>query len=268
MEKTRLIQKAALLLPAVREKRPLIHCITNYVAANDSANLLLAVGASPIMADCASEASEIAGKSAGVLLNLGIPNPDKLRAMRLAGETANLLHRPVVLDPVGAGASAYRREAVCGLLNRVQARIIRANAGEIQTLAGEESVSEGVDAVGTVHHTETLAKAVAERYECIAAVTGETDVITDGKRTVRILNGHPALSVLTGSGCMTSALTAAFMSASDDALAAAVAGIAFMGICGELAAERSELPGSFHAALLDAAAAMTPECFLEKIRLE
>ena len=120
MEKTRLIQKAALLLPAVREKRPLIHCITNYVAANDSANLLLAVGASPIMADCASEASEIAGKSAGVLLNLGIPNPDKLRAMRLAGETANLLHRPIVLDPVGAGASAYRREAIRGLLNRVQ----------------------------------------------------------------------------------------------------------------------------------------------------
>lgn len=155
------------------------------------------------MADCASEASEIAGKSAGVLLNLGIPNPDKLRAMRLAGETANLLHRPIVLDPVGAGASAYRREAIRGLLNRVQARIIRANAGEIQTLAGEESVSEGVDAVGTVHHTETLAKAVAERYECIAAVTGETDIITDGKRTVRILNGHPALSVLTGSGCMT-----------------------------------------------------------------
>ena len=103
MEKTRLIQKAALLLPAVREKRPLIHCITNYVAANDSANLLLAVGASPIMADCASEASEIAGKSAGVLLNLGIPNPDKLRAMRLAGETANLLHRPIVLES-GTGA--------------------------------------------------------------------------------------------------------------------------------------------------------------------
>ena len=268
MEKTSLIQKAALLLSAVREERPLVHCITNYVAANDSANLLLAVGASPIMADCAAEASEIAEKADGVLLNLGIPNPDKIRAMQLAGETANLLYKPVVLDPVGAGVSAYRRGALRRLLNRVQVRIIRANAGEMQTLAGEESVSEGVDTVEMVHHTETLAKAVAERYECIAAVTGETDVITDGERTVRILNGHPALSVLTGSGCMTSALTAAFVSASDDALAAAVAGIAFMGICGELAAEQSNLPGSFRAALLDAAAAITPECFLEKIRIE
>ena len=268
MEKTSLIQKAALLLSAVREERPLVHCITNYVAANDSANLLLAVGASPIMADCAAEASEIAEKADGLLLNLGIPNPDKIRAMQLAGETANLLYKPVVLDPVGAGVSAYRRGALRRLLDRVQVRIIRANAGEMQTLAGGESVSEGVDTVGMVHHAETFAKAVAERYDCIAAVTGETDVITDGKRTVRILNGHPMLSVLTGSGCMTSALTAAFMSVADDALAAAIAGIAFMGICGELAAEHSELPGSFHAALLDAAAAMTAGRFLEKIRIE
>lgn len=267
MEKGRLPEEMAGLLARVRDSRPLVHCITNYVAANDSANILLAIGASPIMADCSAEAAEIAAQADGILLNLGIPNPDKARAMRFAGETANRLHKPLVFDPVGAGASAFRKETSAALLKAVRVQIIRGNAGEMRALCGMQTTSEGVDAVKPDSCAEALAKTVAEEYGCIAAITGETDVITDGERTVRLLNGHPMLSSLTGSGCMASAITAAFAAVSDDPLVAACAGVSFMGICGELAAAYSTLAGGFHTALFDAAGAMTAECFLDRLRL-
>lgn len=266
MLKSPLACRAAELVCVLRGRRPLVHCITNYVAANDSANLLLAAGASPIMADCSKEAEEIARKADSVLLNFGIPNPDKLLAMKLAGKAANSMGKPVVLDPVGAGVSVFRKEALSALLGEVQVQVIRANAGEMQVLAGEESVSHGVDSADS--DDVRAAQTVALKYGCVAVMSGETDCITDGTNTVFLQNGHPMLAGLTGTGCMTSALTAAFSGVTKDFFAAAVAATVYMGICGEIGAKYSRGVGSFRTALLDAAGTLTKERILWGLKVK
>ena len=267
MKKSELAKEMADILLRIKRTRPLIHCITNYVAANDSANMLLAIGASPIMADCSEEASDIAAGADGLLLNLGIPNPDKLHAMRLAGETANRFGKPIVFDPVGIGASSFRKEASAGLLKAVQVQIIRANASEMRELCGLHSHAAGVDAAGE-NGNKALAETAARKFGCVAAVTGKSDFVSDGKRTVCLKNGHADLSRLTGTGCMSSAVTAAFLSRANDPLAAACAGIAFLGICGEIAAAYAAGMGGFHSSLLDAAGNLTADIFLERLCLE
>lgn len=259
----------------IREAAPLIHGITNYVTINDVANVLLACGASPIMAEAPQEAAEICAGCDGLLLNLGMPRPDKLEAMILAGREANRLKIPVVLDPVGVGASVYRMDSVSRLLREVSFSVIRGNLSEIQTLCRNTS-SRGVDACREEGTTEDallgLAKELAHQTRAIIALTGPTDVITDGDRTYSVYNGCPMLSKITGSGCMLSALTAACVAASpQDPLMATVTAVTAMGVCGETAANRmteQDGNGSFRVYLLDAVFRLTGDELEVKARYE
>ena len=248
----------------MRGSSPLIHCITNYVTAGDTANMLLAAGASPIMADDPAESAEITALAQGLTLNLGTPSVSRVEAMLRSGAEANRKGIPVVFDPVGAGCSGFRRNSAAELIKRVRLTAVRGNLSEISYLAGFDSRENGVDSSETRITAVQAAQTAAIRLGCVCAVTGEQDVISDGIRTAVIRNGSPLLKKVTGAGCMTSALCAAMCTVTDGFTGAA-AGIALMDICGELAAERSDLPGSFRAALFDFAGSITPELLTERL---
>lgn len=227
----------------VRVHKPLVHCITNYVTANDCANILLACGGSAIMAEDPEEVADITKVCDGLVLNIGTPNPRKLEGIRAAGIAANALGHPVVLDPVGAGSSTMRREFVLELLKEVQFAAIRGNASEIAALAEGMAAGRGVDAEdesandakGAVNHAKQLAK----RTGATVIVTGDTDVITDGNTVYRVSNGHPMMRTITGTGCQLSALLGAYVTANRErVLEAALAAVCAMGFCGETAHER------------------------------
>ena len=195
-------------LDRVRQASPLVHCISNLVTANDCANIVLAAGASPIMADAPEEVREITALSRALCLSLGTPNPRKADAMFLAGRKAAELGLPVVFDPVGVGASAYRQEIAQKLLRDVPLTVLRCNASELQTLSGQSLVSRGVDA-GKAPELETLlplAGRFAAAHHCIVAVTGAEDIVTDGTTAYGIRSGTPLLRQVTGTGCMLSVL--------------------------------------------------------------
>ena len=252
-----------------REKSPLVHCITNYVTANDCANLLLASGASPIMADDPEEAAQITSMCDALVLNMGTPNPRKLEAMLRAGQAANRLGRPVVLDPVGVGGSELRKTAAQRLLERVRIAVIRGNASEIRTLVQGTSAHRGVDtdAGGSIEMSCELARQLAENVGAAVVLTGETDVVTDGRTVFRVRNGHPMMRSVTGAGCQLSSLTGAFAAACpENTLYAALAAVCAMGLCGEIAHRRlSPMDGnaSYRNYLIDAMYNLTPEA-LEK----
>lgn len=244
----------------------MIHCITNYVTAGDTANMLLAAGASPIMADDPSESAEITALAQGLTLNLGTPSGSRVEAMLRSGAEANRRGIPVVFDPVGAGCSGFRRNSARGDTQAGQADCdTRESFGDILP-CGFESRENGVDSSETRITAAEAAQTAAKKLGCVCAVTGERDVISDGSRTVTILSGTPLLKKVTGAGCMTSALCAAMCTAADGFVGAA-AGIALMDICGELAQERSGLPGSFRAALFDFAGSITPELLAERLEI-
>lgn len=257
-------------LACVRRKAPLVHSITNYVTANDCANILLACGASPIMADDPGEAEEITSLAAGLVLNLGTLDQRKLSAMLLSGKRANALGIPVVLDPVGAGASALRTGSALRLLEEVRFSVIRGNMSEIRALALGAGHTRGVDAGAADRVTEeslaealAFVKSFAARTGAVAAVTGGIDLVADGRRALVVRGGHPMMGRITGAGCMLSALAGAFAAANRDNLLAAAAGaVCAMDLCGETAAARVQPPdgsGSFRAYLLDAVYNLTPE---------
>ncbi|WP_411677613.1 hydroxyethylthiazole kinase [Caproicibacter sp.] len=255
------------VIEKVRFNSPLVHNITNYVTVNDCANVLLAVGASPIMADDIGEAAEITAISSALVLNIGTLNRRTIESMIASGKKANEIGVPVVLDPVGAGASSLRNRTVLELLERMRVQVIRGNLSEISFLAGLHYATKGVDAAESdrENNAVTVAKSVAAQYGCTAAVTGAVDTISDGNRTLRIHNGHSMLSRVTGTGCMTSALTGACAAVTRDFLAAAAAAVAAMGIAGELAYESAGNigTGSFHIAVIDALSRLT-QTLIEK----
>lgn len=230
-------------LDRVRERRPLIHCITNYVTANDVANLLLACGASPIMADEPEEVEEITARCAGLCLNLGTPSRRTIHSLMRAGVKAGELGRPVVLDPVGVGASALRLRTAQDLMARVPFTVLRGNVSELRALTGGQEHTRGVDAGGADAVTEAelergvaFAKGTARRTGTVVAVTGAIDLVSDGEQCVVIRNGRPEMGLVTGTGCQLSALTAACLAASPEhPLEAAAAAVCAMGVAGELA---------------------------------
>ena len=253
----------------VRQKSPLIHNITNYVTVNDCANILLACGGSPIMADDIGEAEEITALCGGLTINIGTLNARTIPAMFTAGKRANELDHPVVLDPVGAGASALRTDTARRLLEQVRFAVIRGNISEIKTLALGSGTTKGVDADVADRVTEenldgaaAFAKDFARRVGSVIAITGAIDIVTDGERAFCIRNGHPMMSAVTGAGCQLSALTAAFVTANPDrSLEAASAAVCAMGLCGEIAHDRmTELDGnsSYRNYIIDAMYRLTP----------
>ena len=211
------------MLENVRGKCPLIHNITNYVTVNDCANIVLACGASPIMSDDQSEVEEITTICGGLNINIGTLNKRTIESMFLAGKRANALSHPVVLDPVGAGASKLRTETAQKLLEEVKFTVIRGNISEVKTLASGSGTTKGVDAdVADKVSEENLdsavafAKAFAEKMGAVVAITGAIDIVADGKKAYCIRNGHPMMSSITGTGCQLSAMTAAYVTANPE----------------------------------------------------
>lgn len=234
------------MLDNLRFKKPIIHNITNYVTANDCANILLACGASPIMADDCDEVEEITAICNGLNINIGTLNQRTIPAMILAGKKANQLGHPVLLDPVGAGASTLRTATAYKLTKEVKFDIIRGNISEIKTLATGSGNTKGVDADVADSITKNnilqackFAKAFSKKTKAVIVITGAIDIVADDSNAFCIFNGHPMMSSITGTGCQLSALTAAFVTANpENKLIATVAAVVAMGICGELAHER------------------------------
>ncbi len=260
------------LITEVRNKKPLIHNITNYVTVNDCANVILAIGASPIMADDINEAGDITSISSALVINIGTLNKRTVESMILSGKKANEKGIPVIFDPVGAGASKLRNEVTKTILDEVKISVLRGNLSEIAYIAGLNATTKGVDASEAdieSNDSTAVAKKAAVKLGCIVALTGAIDVISDGKNLVTISNGHKMLSDVTGTGCMTTALVGSFCGAERDYFKAAVAGVAVMGIAGELAYEAAghKGTGSYHIAIIDSISKMDENIFGEKARI-
>lgn len=260
------------LLAKVREKGPLVHNITNYVTVNDCANALLAIGASPIMADDIKETEIITSISSALVINIGTLNERIVASMLASGKKANELNIPVIFDPVGAGASEFRNDTTKEILNQVKVNILRGNLSEISFIAGLSASTKGVDVSeeDSGNDAVAIAKSVAKKYNCVVAITGAVDVISDGEKVIRISNGHKMLSKVTGTGCMTSALVGAFAGTEDNYLTAAVAGVACMGIAGEIAYIAAHEIGlaTFHIAIIDAISKLNGEIIEEMAKFD
>ncbi len=251
----------------IRASKPLVHNITNFVVMNETANAILALGALPVMAHAPEEVEEFARMAGAVVLNIGTLSPELIDAMVLAGRAANKAGVPVVLDPVGAGATTLRNESARRILGEVDVALVRGNAAEIAFLAGEAAEICGVESLGAEGDAAGTARALARENDCAVAVTGVIDYVADARRTFAVANGHPLMGRITGSGCMSTAICASFLAVAEDHAAAAAEALAAFGVAGERAAGNASGPGTFHAALYDALDALSAEA-LRAARIE
>ncbi|PID26108.1 hydroxyethylthiazole kinase [Sporosarcina sp. P7] len=234
------------LIQELRQKQPLVHCMTNFVVANFQANGLLAIGASPVMADAVEEAEDIAKIAACSILNIGTLKQQTVDAMILAGKSARAAGKPVVLDPVGAGATAFRKASVLKVLDEVDITLIRCNTGELAAIADVPWAAKGVDAGEGSADIVSIAKKTALKYNCLVAVSGEVDLVTDGHSTLSITGGHPMMTTITGTGCLLSSVTGAFLSVGmEHPLEAVADALSFYKRAGEQTAKVSRGPGDF-----------------------
>lgn len=256
----------AAALARLRAQAPLVQCLTNIVVANFTANVLLAAGASPAMVDNPAEAEAFARISGGVLVNLGTPYPDTAQAMRAAVQGAEAAGVPWVLDPVAAGALAWRTAIARELIEQHRPTIIRGNGSEVLALAGGAG-GKGVESLASADQAVQAAVDLARARGTVLAVSGAVDHLTDGRRLLRLGNGHPLLTRVTGAGCALGALMAAFAAVEPDALLAAGAATALLTVAADRAAASCAGPGSFAVALLDALYELTPEALAAAVRL-
>ena len=255
-------------LGVIRERRPLVHNITNYVVMNETANAILALGALPVMAHAKEEVREMVGLAGALVLNIGTLSEHWIEAMILAGEAANERSIPVVLDPVGVGATAYRTATARHILRAVNVTVLRGNAAEVATLVGVEAEVRGVESVGAAGDSAELAREAARTLGLVASVTGPVDHVSDGKRSAAVANGHELLASITGTGCMSTAITGCFLAAKDDPFEAATEALVAFGVAGEDAAVDARGPGSFHVNLYDALAALDPATLSERAKVD
>lgn len=240
------------MLRELRARKPLIHCITNHVVSNFQANGLLALGVSPVMGDERQEVAELTGHADALSLNIGTVTERSFESMLIAGRTAMEKSIPIVLDPVGAGATAYRLQAVKRLLAELDITLLRCNAGELAAIAGADWQARGVDAGEGQGDLEALAKQVANEYQTLVAVTGTEDLVTDGERTGHITGGDPLMASVTGMGCLLSAVLAAFLTDEDsNRLDAVACGLQLYADAGSRASKIALNPGTFQTAFLD-----------------
>ncbi|KAJ7218098.1 thiamine biosynthetic bifunctional enzyme Thi4, partial [Mycena pura] len=273
-----ILDKALAIMSAVRKSTPLVHQITNVVVSNQSANITLAVGASPIMATAPEEMSDLSKLSNALLVNIGTLVAETFQGMLKGGYYANAAGIPIVLDPVGVGATDFRKDRVNDLLDIWQPTVIKGNAGELATLAGSrEAAARGVDSLGGFKDPVTFVRQLAIKERCVVVLTGGTDYISDGQRVLVLQNGNPLLGKITGSGCMLGSCIASYCAAANglqshdahtlnltrggDFLSAAVGAVLTMTIASELAAKREDVHGigTFLPALIDEVAALQPE---------
>jgi len=253
-------------LGAVRETNPLVQCLTNIVVAQWTANSLLSLGAAPAMVDNVQEAALFATFASGVLINTGTPYAETAEAMSLAAASAVKSGTPWVLDPVAAGGLPWRTEIARQLLGNSAPQIIRGNGSEILGLAGGAG-GKGVDSTDPAEAALAAANAIALEYNTVVAISGEVDHITDGTRLVRISNGHPLMTQVTGVGCALGSIMAAFAGVEKDYLVAASAATATLTVAGDIAAEGNPAPGTFAVRLLDALNTITPAQLAERVVL-
>ena len=242
-----------------RAQHPLVHHITNYVTVNDCANITICAGGAPVMADAREEAGEMAGFAGALVLNIGTLNPGIIESMILAGKVANERKIPVILDPVGAGATRLRTESTRRLLDELEIAIIKGNAGEIGVLAGAEAKVRGVDSAGLSGDPVTITKTFARETGMTVVMSGATDIVSDGKRVFLVENGHPVMGGISGTGCMATSVTGVMAAVENDRVTAAATALAAFGLAGERAAAASRGPGTFKSALFDAMAALAPK---------
>jgi hydroxyethylthiazole kinase len=248
-------------LAAIRERKPLVHQITNYVVMNETANATLSLGALPVMAHAIEEVEEMASVAGALVLNIGTLSRPWIEAMVLAGKAANEAGVPVVLDPVGAGATKLRTETAKRILDEVEIAVVRGNAAEMATLAGQEAEIRGVESIGAGESGADLGQVVA--------VTGPVDYDAYGERVIAIANGHELLGTVSGTGCMSTAITGCFLAvARGRPLEAAAEALVAFGVAGEDAATGAKGPGTFHANLYDALYNLDPATIDSRAKVE
>lgn len=244
-------KEIAAILSKVRAARPLVHHITNIVTINDCANITISAGAAPVMTSDKAEAAEMVSAAGALVLNIGTLTGFQVESMFEAGMRANELGIPVILDPVGAGATGLRTKTVADILDKIDIAVLKGNAGEIGTIAGKDGRVRGVDSCGIMTDPEEAACECALKFGTTVAMSGNVDIITDGKKVTLVENGDPMMGNLSGTGCMSASLTGAFVSVEKDYAKASAAAFAAFGRAGELAAAKSEGPYSFRTALFD-----------------
>jgi hydroxyethylthiazole kinase len=267
---TQLAEKTADNLRKIRQLKPLVHNITNFVVMNFTANVLLASGASPVMAHADNEIEEMVDHAQSLVLNIGTLTDAWVTTMIKAGRRASELGKPIILDPVGAGATLLRTNAVKAILAQTWVSVIRGNASEILAIAGASTTAGGVDATNSVNEALEAAAILARERGTTLAITGASDLVTDGRRSFRIQGGHALMPYVTGTGCSASALIGAFHAVDKDPVSAAATALAFFAVAGETAGDRAAGPGSFMVHLVDALYNLSPEevesrCRIEKI---
>ena len=253
---------------AIRQRGPVIHNITNFVVMNTTANALLALGASPVMAHAEEEMADMVAIASALVINIGTLSRAWVAAMFQAAEHAAARGLPIVLDPVGAGATPYRTETVRALVAATRPTIIRGNASEIMALCGDRATTKGVDSTEASRDAVEAAHSLHDSLGSAICISGETDYIVGGGKLVRILNGHPLMTRVTGLGCTATALCGAFAAVTSDPAQATVQAMAVMGIAGEMAAEKAEGPGTLQMHFLDVLYRLTEDDVTRRLRLE
>ncbi len=239
------------IIERIHQERPLIHNITNMVAMNDSANIILAIGGLPVMAHAQAEVREMVRVAGALVLNIGTLTSEQIDSMIAAGEEANNLRKPVVLDPVGAGATHLRTESALRLQERIKIDIVRGNHAEVSILAGLKGSIKGVESVGSGKNAVEVARSLARKHNQVVIITGKQDIVTDGKTVIEINNGSPMLGTITATGCMVTSLIATFAAVCDDYIMASTGALVCFGLAGERAAVKAQGPGSFKVNLFD-----------------
>ncbi len=260
-------ERIAKAFARIREEKPLVHHITNYVVMNDTANLTLHLGALPVMAHAPEEVAEMTSKASALVLNIGTLTLPRVEAMLEAGRKASELGIPIVLDPVGAGATKLRTESALRIIRELKVSIVRGNSGEIGALLGLEAEVKGVESVKGVENPAEASRQAAQLWGTVVAITGRRDFVSDGERVLGVDNGHPLLTTITGSGCMATTAIAVFAAVERDYLVAAAGGLACFGLAAELAARKASGPASFKVHLFDELFNLTPEALAEGARV-
>jgi hydroxyethylthiazole kinase len=254
----RVEKKLAQSLQNIKEKKPLLHHITNYVVMNETANATLCLGALPVMSHAKEEVEEMVTAASALVLNIGTLTPELIDSMIVAGNRANKQKIPVILDPVGVGATTLRTEATNRLISEISIDIIRGNLAEIGILAGTGGQIKGVESISTDINGQAIAKELANKLNCVVAITGKQDIVSDGKQLALIDNGDAMLGLVTGTGCMATTIIAGFAAINKDYFLATVGGLVAFGLAGEKAAKQAHGPGSYHVALYDSIASLSP----------
>ena len=255
-------------MEAVRSKRPLVHHITNYVTVNDCANICLCAGGSPVMTDAIEDVSQMVALANAVVLNIGTLNSRTVESMLVAGKAANSAGIPVILDPVGIGATDYRTSVAMMILKKVKVSVIKGNMGEMGVLSGQGGDVRGVDSAGTSADPSAVVRDIAKRWDCVAAASDKVDFVSDGERVYRLSNGDDMLGTVSGTGCMLSSVIGCYTGALGASAESVVSAITAFNVAGETAAAKCDGPGSFKVSLMDSMHSLSGDALDSKARIE